>query len=64
MASPARGNDAKDGKPEDPGAIKVFGFDDGQDGTVELDGKRLELVRKYDVALNGKLQWWTGMMGL
>jgi 6-phosphogluconolactonase (cycloisomerase 2 family) len=27
---PARGNDAKDGKPEDPGAIKVFGFDDGQ----------------------------------
>ena len=27
---PARGNDAKNGKPEDPGAIKVFGFDDGQ----------------------------------
>ena len=27
---PARGNDARDGKPEDPGAIKVFGFDDGQ----------------------------------
>lgn len=27
---PARGNDAKEGKPEDPGAIKVFGFDDGQ----------------------------------
>ena len=27
---PARGNDAKDGKPEDPGAIKVFRFDDGQ----------------------------------
>jgi len=27
---PARGNDARDGKPEDPGAIKVFGFDNGQ----------------------------------
>ena len=27
---PARGNDAKDGKPEDPGAIKVFSFDGGQ----------------------------------
>ncbi|MCC7486378.1 MAG: beta-propeller fold lactonase family protein [Burkholderiales bacterium] len=27
---PARGNDARDGKPEDPGAIKVFGFDGGQ----------------------------------
>ena len=27
------------------------------------DGK-LELVRKYDVELNGKLQWWTGMMKL
>lgn len=27
---PARGNDAKDGKPEDPGAVKVFAFDDGQ----------------------------------
>jgi 6-phosphogluconolactonase len=30
---------------------------------VGADG-RLELVRKYDVELNGKLQWWTGMMGL
>ena len=30
---------------------------------IEADGK-LELVRKYDVELNGKLQWWTGMMGL
>jgi 6-phosphogluconolactonase (cycloisomerase 2 family) len=27
---PARGNDASDGKPEDPGAIKVFSFDNGQ----------------------------------
>ena len=27
---PARGNDAHAGKPEDPGAIKVFGFKDGQ----------------------------------
>jgi 6-phosphogluconolactonase (cycloisomerase 2 family) len=27
---PARGNDAKDGKAEDPGAIKVFNFNDGQ----------------------------------
>jgi len=27
---PARGNDARPGKPEDPGAIKVFGFRDGQ----------------------------------
>jgi 6-phosphogluconolactonase (cycloisomerase 2 family) len=27
---PARGNDAKDGKAEDPGAIKVYGFNDGQ----------------------------------
>ena len=177
---PARGNDARDGKPEDPGAIKVFGFDDGQltdaqnivggrngfayrprhvdfhptrpwmyaniesqneihmhrlngagdaleaapaftattlagphdprfhqttsaihhvrtfsidpsgrllvagsiramwthfGGDLRLapaglsvfrigaDG-RLELIRKYDVELNGKLQWWTGMMGL
>ena len=30
---------------------------------IGSDGK-LELVRKYDVDLNGKLQWWTGMMGL
>jgi 6-phosphogluconolactonase (cycloisomerase 2 family) len=27
---PARGNDARAGKPEDPGAIKVYGFTDGQ----------------------------------
>ena len=27
---PARGNDGKPGKPEDPGAIKVFGFKEGQ----------------------------------
>jgi 6-phosphogluconolactonase (cycloisomerase 2 family) len=30
---------------------------------IGADGK-LALVRKYDVELNGKLQWWTGMMGL
>jgi hypothetical protein len=30
---------------------------------IASDGK-LELVRKYDVELNGKLQWWTGMIGL
>jgi hypothetical protein len=30
---------------------------------IGSDGK-LELKRKYDVELNGKLQWWTGMMGL
>jgi 6-phosphogluconolactonase (cycloisomerase 2 family) len=30
---------------------------------IAADGK-LALVRKYDVELNGKLQWWTGMMGL
>lgn len=30
---------------------------------IGADGK-LELVRKYDVELNGKLQWWVGMMGL
>jgi 6-phosphogluconolactonase (cycloisomerase 2 family) len=30
---------------------------------IAADGK-LELVRKYDVELNDKLQWWTGMMGL
>jgi 6-phosphogluconolactonase (cycloisomerase 2 family) len=27
---PARGNDARADKPEDPGAIRVFGFNDGQ----------------------------------
>ena len=27
---PARGNDGRPGKPEDPGAIKVFGFKEGQ----------------------------------
>ncbi|VCU70558.1 6-phosphogluconolactonase [Pigmentiphaga humi] len=26
----ARGNDAKDGRPEDPGALKVFDYDDGR----------------------------------
>src|SRR5690606_8838413 len=30
---------------------------------IGADGK-LQLVRKYDVELNGKMQWWTGMMGL
>ena len=38
-----------------PAGLSVFRI--GTDG-------RLELVRKYDVELNGKLQWWTGMMGL
>ena len=38
-----------------PAGLTVFRIAD--------DGK-LELVRKYDVELNGKLQWWTGMMGL
>lgn len=38
-----------------PAGLSVFRI--GADG-------RLELVRKYDVELNGKLQWWTGMMGL
>jgi 6-phosphogluconolactonase len=28
------------------------------------DDGRLALVRKYDVELNGKLQWWSGMMAL
>ena len=38
-----------------PAAMSVF--------RIGSDGK-LELVRKYDVELNGKLQWWTGMMGV
>lgn len=38
-----------------PAAMSVFRIGD--------DGK-LELARKYDVQLNGKLQWWTGMIGL
>ena len=36
-----------------PAGLSVF--------RIAADGK-LELVRKYDVELNGKLQWWTGMM--
>lgn len=38
-----------------PAAMSVFRIRD--------DGK-LEFARKYDVELNGKLQWWTGMVGL
>ena len=38
-----------------PAAMSVFRIRD--------DGK-LEFANKYDVELNGKLQWWTGMMGL
>ncbi len=38
-----------------PAALSVFRIGD--------DGK-LSFVRKYDVALNGKLQWWAGMVGL
>jgi 6-phosphogluconolactonase len=38
-----------------PAGMSVFG--------IGTDGK-LELARKYDVELNGKLQWWIGMMGL
>ena len=30
---------------------------------IGTDGK-LTFVRKYDAELNGKLQWWTGMVGL
>lgn len=38
-----------------PAALSVFRIGD--------DGK-LTFVRKYDVELNGKLQWWAGMVGL
>ena len=38
-----------------PAAMSVFRIGD--------DGK-LTFVRKYDTALNGKLQWWSGMMEL
>ena len=38
-----------------PAALSVFRIGD--------DGK-LSFVRKYDVALNGKLQWWAGMVDL
>mgnify|MGYP003351763222 FL=1 len=38
-----------------PAAMSVFRIGD--------DGK-LTFVRKYDVELNGKLQWWVGMVGL
>lgn len=38
-----------------PAALSVF--------RISADGK-LALLRKYDVELNGKLQWWSGMMGL
>jgi 6-phosphogluconolactonase len=45
------GNDARLA----PAAMSVFRI--GDDGT-------LSFVRKYDTALNGKLQWWAGMVGL
>ena len=38
-----------------PAALSVF--------RIGADGK-LTFVRKVDVELNGKLQWWTEMMGL
>jgi 6-phosphogluconolactonase len=38
-----------------PAAMSVFRIGD--------DGK-LTFVRKYDTMLNGKMQWWAGMMGL
>jgi phosphotransferase system HPr-like phosphotransfer protein len=38
-----------------PAALSVFRIGD--------DGK-LAFVRKYETALNGKLQWWSGMIGL
>jgi 6-phosphogluconolactonase len=38
-----------------PAALSVFRI--GADG-------RLDFVRKYDVELGGKFQWWAGMMGL
>jgi hypothetical protein len=38
-----------------PAAMTVFRI--GEDG-------RLSLVRKYDQQLNGRLQWWAGMMEL
>ena len=38
-----------------PAALSVFRIGD--------DGK-LTFVRKYDAALNGKLQWWAEMMAL
>ena len=38
-----------------PAALSVF--------RIGADGK-LEFVRKYDVELGGKFQWWAGIMGL
>ncbi len=38
-----------------PAAMSVF--------RIGADGK-LTFVRKYDAELNGKLQWWSGMVGL
>ena len=38
-----------------PAAMSVFRI--GEDG-------KLTFVRKYDTELNGKLQWWSGMIGL
>src|SRR5690606_6822532 len=38
-----------------PAGLSVF--------RIRPDGK-LELARKYDVEVDGKLQWWAGMMAL
>jgi len=38
-----------------PAALSVF--------RIAPDGK-LELVRKYDVGLGGKFQWWSGFVEL
>ena len=38
-----------------PAALSVF--------RIAGDGK-LEFVRKYDVELGGKFQWWSGFVGL
>jgi hypothetical protein len=45
------GNDAR----HVPAALSVF--------RIGADGK-LDFVRKYDVELGGKFQWWAGMVGL
>ena len=46
---------AGDGVRRAPAGLSVFRIAD--------DG-RLELVRKYDVELNGKMQWWAGFAAL
>lgn len=45
------GNDAR----HVPAALSVF--------RIAADGK-LDFVRKYDVELGGKFQWWAGIVGL